>query len=96
MTNTTPEERARTRAYEFVGLIWHVASYVVIVPCLFLLDWYIDRGIQWAYWAAIPWAVGLLFHIFAYIVNDRLTERAYERFLEQEKRKADRRPGKVT
>jgi hypothetical protein len=88
MKPNTPEERARKRANEYVSLLWHVASYVVVVPFLFLLDWYVDPGIQWAYWAAVPWAVGLLFHVFAYIIDDRLTERAYERFLEQEKRKA--------
>jgi hypothetical protein len=83
----TPEERAKKRTDEYVGLLWHAGSYVIVVPFLFLIDWYTDSTINWAYWAAIPWAVGLLFHLFAYAVGDRLTERTYQRFLEQEKRK---------
>ncbi len=87
MRLSTPEERAKKRADEYVGLMWHVASYVVIVPFMFLLDWYLDSGIDWAHWVAILWAVGLLFHVIAYFIGDRFTERAYERFLEQEKQR---------
>ena len=83
----TPEERAKKRADEYVGLLWHVASYIIVVPFLFLLDWHEDSRIDWAYWAAIPWAIGLIFHTFAYFIGDRFTERAYERFLEQEKQR---------
>ncbi|MBN2177564.1 MAG: 2TM domain-containing protein [Demequinaceae bacterium] len=87
MNANTPEERARKRANDFVGLMWHIASYVIVVPFMFLLDWYLEDGIQWAFWVAIPWAVGLLFHVIAYFIDERLTDRAYERFLAQEKAK---------
>ncbi len=91
MNSNTPEERAKKRADEYVGLMWHIASYVVIVPFLFLLDWHLNDGIHWAYWVAIPWAVALIFHVVAYFIGGRFTERTYERFLEQEKRKAGKK-----
>ena len=87
MSPNTPEDRANRRTDEFLGLIWHVCSYVIIVPFLFLLDWYTNDKIEWAYWAAIPWAVGLLFHIVAYVITARLRDRTYERYLAQEKAK---------
>lgn len=87
MKPDTPEARAKKRADEYVGLLWHIASYVIIVPFLFFLDWRADSGIDWAYWAAIPWAVGLLFHLFAYTIGDSVQERAYEHFLAREKAK---------
>lgn len=84
----TPEERAKRRAEEYIGLLWHVASYLIVVPFLFVLDWYVGSGIDWAFWVAVPWAVGLLFHLFAYATSTRLMDRTYARFLEQEKAKA--------
>jgi hypothetical protein len=87
MKANTPEERAKKRADEYVGLIWHIAAFVIVNAFLYFLDWRNDHRIGWAYWTTIPWGIGLTFHIFAYAIGDRVQERAYERFLAQEKAK---------
>lgn len=84
---STPEERARQRANEYVGLLWHLAAFAIVGAFLFFLDWRVDQAIDWVYWAMGPWAVGLVFHIASYNLGSRFRDRAYERFLEQEKRK---------
>lgn len=84
---STPEERARRRADEYVGLLWHIAAFVIVGIFLFFLDWRDNGSIDWAYWAVGPWSVGLIFHIVSYLMGSRFKERAYERFLEQERRK---------
>jgi two-component system LytT family sensor kinase len=86
----TPEERAKRRADEYIGLLWHIAAFVIVNPFLLFLDWRTGHRIDWAYWVIIPWAVGLAFHVFAYVIGDRAHERAYERFLEKEKAKDKR------
>lgn len=84
MSESTPEQRARRRAEEVLGLMWHVATYLVIVPFLFFLDWRVDHTIDWAYWAALPWGIGLVFHTVSYFIGPRFRDRAYERFLAEE------------
>lgn len=91
----TPEERAKRRADEYVGLLWHIAAYVIVNAFLYFLDWRDNRKIDWAYWTTIPWGIGLLFHLFAYAVGDRVQERAYERFLEQERARDGKKTGKA-
>ena len=87
MNDSTPEQRARRRAEEYISLLWHIATYVIVVPFLFFIDWRDNQYIDWAYWAAIPWGVALVFHAASYFMGSSFRDRAYERFLEQEKRK---------
>ena len=84
----TPEERARKRAEDLVGLLWHIAVYVIVNAFLWGIDLVTDGGVDWAYWITILWGIGLLFHIAAYLIDDsRFEDRAYERFLAEEQRR---------
>ena len=84
--NRTPEERARKRAHDLVGLYWHIATYLIVNAFLWGLDWVTGGGVQWAFWVTIMWGIGLLFHIAAYIIDDsRFEDRAYEKFLAEER-----------
>lgn len=84
----TPEERARKRAEEYVGFMWHLAAFTIINSMMWALDWVTGNGIEWAYWVTGPWAVGLAFHAAAYFIDDsRAEERAYQRFLAEEKQR---------
>ena len=91
MNASTPEERAKRRTDEYVGMLWHVAAFVIINAMVWGIDYVTTDGIQWAYWVTGPWLVGLLFHMVAYFVGERVADRAYERFLEQEKAKAKKK-----
>ena len=67
-----PAERVRRRhAAELRDLLWHVAAYVVANAFLLAEDWLAGDGINWAYWVAIPWGAGLLFHAIAIIMGRR-------------------------
>jgi hypothetical protein len=82
---TTPEERARKRAREFVGLLWHVATFAIVNAFLWGLDIVTGGGVQWAYWVSIAWGIGVAFHIAAYMFDDSgFEEKAYRRFLAKE------------
>ena len=84
-SNGTPEERARRRANEYAGLMWHVGVFVAVNAFLWILDFITGGGLEWAFWATIPWALGLGMHYIAYTVEDRgVARRSYERFLAEE------------
>ena len=89
MTNRmTAEERARKRAQDYIGFMWHSAAFVIVNLFMWALDWVTGNGIEWAYWVTIPWAIGLAFHAAAYFIDDAgAEERAYRRFLQEEQQK---------
>ena len=84
-SSKTAEDRARERAKEYVGFMWHLATFVIINLFLWTLDWVTGNGINFAYWVTAAWGVGLAFHAAAYFIDDsRAEERAYQRFLAAE------------
>jgi len=86
----TPEERARHRADEWMGLMWHISAYVVVNAFLWVIDLVTVDGLQWAYWVTIAWGIGVLFHVASYVIETgEFAERKYERFLEQERSRDD-------
>ncbi len=90
-TDLTPEERARKRVEEFTGLMWHIASFVIINGFLWAIDLFQGGGPDWAFWVTIGWGIGVGFHIAAYLLDDNGGQsRRYQRYLEEE-RAADER-----
>jgi hypothetical protein len=82
----TPEERAANRAKEYVGLLWHLAAFVIVNGFLWTLDFLKGDGLNWAYLVTIMWGIGLAFHIAAYWLDGSgFQDRAYRRFLAKEK-----------
>ena len=87
-SDMTAEERARKRAKEYMGFMWHLATYVIINIFMWSIDWVTGNGIEFAYWITIPWGIGLGFHAAAYFIDDSgAEERAYRRFLAEEHEK---------
>ncbi len=87
---STPEERARKRAQEFVGLLWHIASFVIVNAFLWGLDIVTGNGVEWAYWVTLAWGIGLLFHLAAYAFDDSgFEDKVYRRFLAREEERQD-------
>jgi hypothetical protein len=87
----TPEERAANRAKEYVGLLWHLAVFIIVNGFLWTLDFLKGDGLNWAYLVTIMWGIGLAFHIAAYWLDGSgFQDRAYRRFLAKEK---DSNPG---
>jgi hypothetical protein len=67
-----PAEQIRRRhAAELRDFVWHLAAYLVVNALLFAQDWAAGDGINWAYWVAIPWGAGVLFHAVAIVMGRR-------------------------
>jgi hypothetical protein len=86
----TPEERARKRVDNFTGLMWHIASFVIVNAFLWVI---VPEA---AFWVTIPWGVGLAFHIAAYLLDERGgQDRRYQRYLAEEQERETRSSGEV-
>ena len=87
----TPEERARKRVEEFVGLMWHVFAFVVVNGFLWGIDIVNGGGVDWAYWVTIAWGLGLVFHVADYLFDrSGFQERRYQRLLAEEREREAR------
>ena len=89
MTETHPrsvEERAQRRAKDYTGLLWHIATFVIINAFFWTID-LATGGATWAFWITLFWGIGLLFHIAWYFIDVSRSGKRYERFLEDERRK---------
>lgn len=85
---STPEARARKRVKDLTDLLWHVGVFVVVNAFLWIQDIVAGGGVEYAYWATIPWSVGLLFHVLTFLVSRRgLEERKYQEYLQEERAK---------
>jgi len=65
---------------EFAGLMTHLAIFVLVNALLWTQDIATGGGLEYAYWVTIPWGIGLLAHIVAYMIGSlrRLEEPAEE------------------
>ncbi len=78
------EKRAARRAGALTGVLWHVATYLIINAFL----WFIDLrqgGLEWAYWVSLSWGIALAFHVAWYLIGERGVSK-YEHALDQERR----------
>lgn len=87
VTNSTPEERASKRAEDLTGVLWHLATYIIINGFLWAIDILQGGGVNWAFWVSIGWGIGLAFHIAWYVIDVAGRGRAYQRFLTEEQAK---------
>ena len=54
---------------EFAGLMTHLAIFVLVNTLLWVQDIASGGGLEYAYWVTIPWGIGLLAHIVAYMID---------------------------
>ena len=64
-----PHERVEQS--ERAALITHIAVFVLVNGFLWLQDIAAGDGLNYAYWITIPWGVGLIAHIAAYLSSAR-------------------------
>ena len=85
--NPDAEVQARRRAKYLTGLIWHIGAFLIINASFWILDAAIGQeGVQWAFWITAPWAVGLAFHVLAYLVDGRgMEDRKTRQYLDDER-----------
>jgi 2TM domain len=60
---------ARKPMSEFQALIMHIVVFTIVNAFLWLQDIATGDGLNYAYWVTIPWGVGLIAHIVAYVTG---------------------------
>ena len=78
--------RARKRAKDKLDFYNHLLIYVVVIGCLYVLNWITLPEYYWAKWAAFGWGIGLAVHAATTYfgtddpaVLDAMTERELEK-----------------
>lgn len=84
MDEANLRERAEKRVSTRAALLSHATTYLVVNAFLFAIDWYQNGAIEWAWWPAAGWGVGLLTHTLSTLAklggdNERAIEREMER-----------------
>jgi hypothetical protein len=74
---------------EFAGLMWHIGIFVVVNAFLWTQDIVAGGGLEYAYWATIPWGVGLIVHVLTYVFAGRRVDEAAAEKIVQEKESRD-------
>jgi hypothetical protein len=84
MDQSSAEARAARRSGALTGVLWHVATYIIINAFLLFIDLR-QGGIDWVYWVALFWGIAIAFHVAWYVITERGVGK-YESSLNQERR----------
>lgn len=89
MTITKEDPRvvaARKRVDDLVGFYWHLAFFVLANAFMVWQDLAGGGGLDWAYWAFVPWGIGLLSHAMAvFVLTPAWQERKVQELLEKDR-----------
>jgi Flp pilus assembly protein TadB len=83
-SDMSAQERAARRSGALTGVLWHLATFLIINAFLWFID-SLQLGIEWAYWVSLTWGIALAFHVAWYFIGERGLSK-YERSLDQERR----------
>jgi len=77
------QKAARKRAKTKVDFIRHLATYVVVMVVLIIINNVTGSGYQWWIWPAAGWGIGILAHflktfVFTSAMEERLVEKEME------------------
>lgn len=86
MDSNAAAERAAQRSKDYAGVLWHLATFVIINLMLWAID-LMSGGSYWAFWITLFWGVALLFHIAWYFIDVARKGSRYEKFLADEQKK---------
>jgi hypothetical protein len=83
----SPEARAARRSGALTGVLWHLATFLIINGFLWFID-LMEGGLEWAYWVTVTWGIALAFHLAWYAITERGVGK-YESSIDQERRLRD-------
>jgi hypothetical protein len=69
--DTTPSVRTLQEAKARSALIWHTVVFTIANTLMWVQDLVAGGGLDYAYWATIPWGFGLGIHAIAYAIERR-------------------------
>jgi hypothetical protein len=78
------KEAARKRAKDKMDFIRHLATYVVVMVILIIINNVTGSGYQWWIWPAAGWGIGILAHFMrTFVFTGRMEERLAEKEMEK-------------
>ena len=86
MADEDRRERARKRVKALREFYIHLATYVVVMIVLFIVD-YSDRGNWWVYWPAMGWGIAVVLQgvqVLKLGDGSKWEERKIRQYLEKE------------
>lgn len=69
------QEQAQLRAKKLVKFYSSVFIFVIINIFLYILDYYSDQRINWAYWVTLGWGLGILIEWFSVYFGSNLEDK---------------------
>ena len=82
MDDKAAYKHAKTRAKEKAGFFIHVATFIVIMALLTIINLTTGAEYFWVKWPLMGWGIGLLFHgltVFVFSENSSLYEKMIDR-----------------
>jgi hypothetical protein len=77
------KEAARKQAKAKMNFIRHLATYVVVMVILIIINHVTEPSYQWWIWPAAGWGIGVLAHFMgAFVFTSRLEQKIAEKELE--------------
>jgi 2TM domain len=61
--------RAALQVEALTAFYIHVAAFLLVIPWLVVLNWYVTPEIWWAHWTFLGWGVGVLAHAFVVFIR---------------------------
>ena len=61
----------RKQASDLQTLVTHIIVFAVVNAFIWLQDSVTGGGIEYAYWVTIPWGIGVIAHLIAYVAGGR-------------------------
>jgi Na+/melibiose symporter-like transporter len=77
-TQTEAYQRARRRVNQLRGFYSNLASYVVVIGFLAVLNLLTDPNYLWFLWAAAGWGLGVALHAYSVFANNGILGREWE------------------
>ena len=81
---------AKERVDDEKGFYWNIAAYIIIIPCLAVLNYWINEwSFPWFLFSALGWGIGVFFHAvkvfrwFPFLGKD-WEERKIKEFMEKD------------
>ncbi|RJS49731.1 MAG: histidine kinase [Methanobacterium sp.] len=71
-------EQARRKVKDLKDFYNHLFAYILVNVTLFIINLISTPGIWWFYWVTIFWGIGLLWHAFGFLNENKFLGKEWE------------------
>lgn len=77
------KEQAQQRAKKLIKFYYNIFIFVVVNIALYILDYYSDSRINWAYWVTFGWGLGILIEGFGIYFGSSLEDKIAKNLMDK-------------